>query len=179
MKSTTPRCGHFIFQSGCKCCRTLKRQWYQKLKKDPDWRDIEYGLENPERLYEPVSTPDIDPLTIDYYDRVLEVFHQWVAEGRSKRDQLVAELLGSQNGNSGTQRGISEELKARGLRPWHRNSVNRTTKEITGLVFKKDQRPLIVEQSVNNVLSLLDSKPPKDEADGQTTKDPARYLTAA
>lgn len=172
MSATNPTCGHQSLISNCQACERFKRQWYQKLQaSDPDFHDIEYGLENPERLYEPVDVDRVDPLTTDYYDRVLEIWHRWQSQGRRKRDCVIAELLGFQNGTSGTERGISDELKRRGLRPFSRFTVRQTIEEIDGLVMKIAQPHRNVEQAESRIataLYLLDSKPSKDEANGET-----------
>lgn len=182
MDGIKPPCGHSSLIKSCRQCTRFKKKWYGKIQAaDSDWKDIEYGLENPKRLYEPVpveygdATPEadqskVDPLTTDYYDRVLNVFHLWVRQGRSKRDCLIAELLGSQHETSGTERGIAAVLKSKRLKPNSRFTVRQTIREINDLIGKIAQGHLSVEQS-SHALHLLDSKPKKDEADGKADKE--------
>lgn len=186
MNVTRPDCGHSIFKNDCVNCETLKQKWYAKLKgknpKKPKFRDIEYGLEHPERLHEPlpvhhtddlseINSDDLPAIQTDYYDRALEIYHLWISDGRSKRDCFIALLFGSQDGKSGTERGIASALKAKRLRPNSRGAVRRTIAEIKNLILKKAQPHQIVEQSAV-ALYLLDSKPKKDEADGKTQQAP-------
>lgn len=178
MTGSKPKCGHSSLRPSCESCEQFKKKWYSKLKaSDPDYRDIEYGLEKPDRLYEPVNVtygledPDqvapafIDPITTAYYDSVLTVFHQWVAEGRPKRDCLIAELLGMQEGDTGTEQGIATVLKSRRLKPNSKSAVHQTIKEINVVVWKINQPHQVVDQVPT--LHALDSNPLKDEADGQ------------
>lgn len=172
MNPTKPECGHSSLSQRCRACRRFQQKWYAKVQAaDKDWHDIEYGLENAERLYEPVDVDKVDSLTTDYYDRVLDLHHQWVNEGRRKRDCVIALLLGSQDKTSGTERGISEELRRRRLRPTSRFTVRQTIAEINAVVLKIAQGGLSEEQAgakVAHALYLLDSKPTKDEANGKT-----------
>lgn len=190
MIDTKPKCGHSVLKSTCIDCERFKAKWYQKIQvSDPDWQDIEYGRENPDRLYQPVKVgisleqidvdPDIlpvDPISPQFYDRVLEISRQWEVQGRSKRDCLIAELFGFQTGKTGTERGIAAALKSKRLRPHSRFAVRQTIKEIKALVLKIAQPHQVVEQA-SPALYPLDSKPNKDEANGKTTQDvPASQL---
>ena len=173
---TSPPCGHSHLRSACQECERFRRWWYRKIHEaDPDWKDIEYGYA--ERLFETVDTAPIDDvdtgdelawLTSDYYDRVLEISRVWQASGRRRRDCVVAELLGSQSGKSGTVRGICKELRALRLKPRSIGAVHRTIKEINKLVLSAEQGRLSVEQPRG--LYLLDSTP-KDEADGELEQE--------
>lgn len=162
MKNHLPKCGHSSLHANCELCEKFKQHWYSKIK---NWHDIEYGLDHPEHLYEPVSIDKIDQLTTDFYDRVLDVHHTWVTAGRSKRDCLIAWLYGFQERDSGTERGIVAVLKSKNLKPNSRWTVRQTIKEIDSIVLKKAQGHLSVEQV--HSLHPLDSKPNKDEADGK------------
>lgn len=171
-------CGHFNLDPECVGCSKLKADWYQKLSTiDPDWKDIEYGIDTPERLYEPVDKDAIDPITTLYYDMIMSVHFEWVNKGRSKRDCLIAELLANQTGNTGTQEGIEAVLRARRLKPNSRFTVRQTIKEIHQIVLKKAKPHLCVEQVFS--LRPMDSKPSKDDANGKTDKSTALSLRAA
>jgi hypothetical protein len=146
----------------------FQQKWYSKLKvADPDWKDIEYGLDTPERLYEPCAPCNIDPLSMVYYDSVMAIYHRWVKDGRTKRDCTVAELLGSQGS---AERDISNCLKSKRMKPNSRFAVRQTIKEINDLIFKKAQPYPNGEQRIN-ALSLMDSKPKKEEPNGKTNQD--------
>lgn len=167
MRTNELVCGHFILRSDCRHCEALKTKWYARLvASDPDWRDIEYDTS--ELIYQPLANKVASPLTQEYYDIVRDIYHAWVKDGRSKRDCLVAELLYLQDGHTGTERGISDQLRLRRLRPNSRGAVRRTIWEIRRLVLKKAQPHLNVEQ--RSALHLLESKPLKEEANGQTTE---------
>lgn len=175
MNSTKPACGHEVLRPECKDCKSLLEHWYSKLRaSDPDWRDIEYGLDSPELIYHPAEAVAIDPESSAYYDLVMAVYHSWTKEGRSKRDCLVAELLAKQDGDTGTERGISKVLRSKRLRPFSRFMVRRTIKEINSLIPKIAQPHLSVEQRPK-ALRPMDSKPLKEEASGQTKQDPSAY----
>lgn len=165
--ATRPACGHSVLKADCEHCKALQKNWYSKIvEADPDWRDIEYGLDAPERLYEPGTYKSIDPIATAYYNKVLDVYHLWLKEGRSKRDCIVAELLGRQEGDLGTERGIAAHLRSKRFKPNSRFTVRQTIKEINAIIFQKAQGHLSGEQS-RPALSLLDSKPLKEEANGK------------
>lgn len=171
-------CGHAIFHNECECCRDLKKKWYQRIKRaDRDWRDIEYGLESPRMLYKTVEsidlTEDIEPeqATQSFYDFALEVYWSWVSSGRSKRECLIAELYGMQDGKSGTVRGIGLALKRKRLKPNSVREVHKVIQEIDQLIVQRKQGRLSVEQG-EITFHTLESKPLKDDANGKTSQDP-------
>lgn len=180
MNATKPKCGHTILRPECGACKKLLNEWYLKLKADPTWHDIEYGLEHPKRIYQPVDIETISPEATDYYDKVWEVFHAWTKEGRSPRDCLVAELLAKQDAETGTERGIAFVLKSKRLKPYSRFMVTKTIKEINGIVLKIGQGHLSVEQGLK-ALRPVDSKPIKEEANGKADPDQSakQYSRAA
>jgi hypothetical protein len=151
-------------------CESFKTRWYRKIRAaDPEFVDIEYGLEHPERLYDPPANSTFDSSATEYSDRVLELSRFWEQQGRSRRDTVLAELYGEGK----TVREISSALRSRRLKPRSIGAVHKTIQEIDAIVLKNEHRHLGEEQSRTRArvpaLSLLDSKPKKDEADGQTT----------
>ena len=135
MAKSNPSCGHAVFDKECPICIELQKQYYDLLK-DSGFKDIEYGLENSERIYQPVNLEEVNPETTGYYDAVWSVYHSWKAEGRSERDLLLAELLASQQGSTGTIRGIVKVLKSKGLKPSQDQSVQKTIREINSLIIE-------------------------------------------
>lgn len=179
MKSIKPPCGHSAITGGCKSCKAFLAKWYEKITKvDPNWRDIEAGLDTPDRMYEPVDLATINPEATAYYDSVWAVHHAWVREGRSKRDCLVAELLAAQDKETGTERGISGFLRCHRLRPNSRLTVRLTIQEINTIIFKIAQGPMVVEQAPI-ALRQVESKPSQEETNGQTASSEASESRAA
>lgn len=116
--------------------KTLKDQYYRLLK-DQGFKDIEYGLDDPQRIYQPVNLREINREATEYYDLVWEIYHEWSSQGRRERDLTLAELLASQQGETGTLRGISRVLKEKGLKPAAKQSVQITINEINSLIKQK------------------------------------------
>lgn len=172
-------CGHLILRPSCTHCKELLKKWYLKIcEADPTWRDIEYGLDSPKLLYQPVDLDTINPLTTAYYDDVWQVYHLWTKEGRSRRDQLVAELFAKQEKDSGTERGIAAVLRSKKLKPNSRFTVRQTIKEIDTLVQEIAQGRLRVEQAPI-ALRLKDSKPAKEDSNGQGNQADQRTSSRA
>lgn len=135
MNNEKPKCGHTNLQEDCKDCKALQKKYYSMLAKE-GFKDVEYGLDTPELLYQPVNIKAINPAATAYYDAVWSVYHQWVADGRSERDCTLAELLAKQEGKTGTVRGIVKYLKSKNLKPNSKRMVDKTIKEINVLVEK-------------------------------------------
>lgn len=135
-------CNHTVLHRGCASCRALKSKWYGKLA-DEGFHDIEYGLERPRFIAHvpDAGAPGTHQLQV-YYERIWQVYHVWTANGRTRRDCRVAELLASQQGDTGTVRGISRTLKAEGLYPCGTHQVQRTIREIHTLTLcESDNKP--------------------------------------
>lgn len=113
--------------------RILQEKFYRKIKRR-GFKDIEYGREHQPRLYEPVNISRIDPIATAYYDAVWEIYHQWVEEKRCRRDTLIAELLASQDGETGTLRGIARILRQKKMRRASKQYVQFTLNEINELI---------------------------------------------
>lgn len=126
-------CGHKVLDLNCEGCKAYQKQWYRKLEQDPEWKDIEYGHNNPAMLYESVFR-EISEGQALYYESVWQVYHFWVEEGRRYRDLVLAELLATQFESTGTVRGIAKILKSKKLKSFSPASVDRTIQEINGLV---------------------------------------------
>lgn len=113
--------------------RILQEKYYRKLKKR-GFKDIEYGRENQQRLYEPVNVSKINALQTAYYDAVWEIYHLWVEQGRCRRDCLIAELLAAQEDDTGTLRGIAAFLRRKKIRGASKRYVQITLNEINELI---------------------------------------------
>lgn len=122
-------CGHKSLSTSCSHCLSLKNKWYKKT----GLKDIEYGKEDG-LLCNYMHRHKVDESAMAYYDAIWAVYHQWCKDGRSRRDCMVAELLATQDGETGTNRGISKFLKSKRLGPWSRRMVEITIKEIQRLV---------------------------------------------
>lgn len=176
---TAPKCGHSILRPDCKACKALLETWYAKLAKDPEWRDIEYGLDSPQLIYQPVELDKISALTTAYYDRVWTVYHDWIKAGRSRRDCMVAELLAKQDGDTGTERGISDFLKSKRMKPNSKTSVHQTIIEINCIALKKIDQPHPSVEQAPIALRPMESTPKKEETNGQTSPEQAVHSRAA
>ena len=123
-------CNHNRFTRNCRSCAALRRQWYERLRRE-GFTDIEYGRENARFTAQKVDpgSPTAVQSTA-FYDQVWEIYHTWVAHGRRARDCRVAELYATQDGDTGTVRGIARILRSECLAPWSTNKVQETLDEI-------------------------------------------------
>lgn len=176
MSRIKPKCGHSILRPTCDSCKTLLDKWYQKLSdSDPDWRDIEYGLNCPQLIYQPINVESINPETTAYYDKIWAVYHDWIKAGRSRRDCVVAELLAKQDGDTGTLRGIAAYLKSKKLKPSSYRMVQKTINEIKAQISQP--RPCV--EQAPKALCLVESKPQKDETNGKADTIQVAFTRAA
>lgn len=180
MNADKPDCGHAQLILECAACEQFKTRWYQKISADNV--DIEYGLEHPERLYSSVDLsvdPAVMAAAMAFSDRVLELSRLWEKSGRRRRDYVLAELFGEGK----TVREIGSELRAKRLKPRSIGAIHNTIQEINEIVLKSEHRHLGESNARTRArviaLSPLDSKPKKDEADGQEDLSSAGARRAA
>jgi hypothetical protein len=138
------RCNHTTLDNRCDACNNLKKKYYDLLEAT-GFKDIEYGQETAERLYQPVdlkkaADAELVKQAMSYYDSVWEIYHEWSGSGRPYRDCKIAELLAQQNIKTGTYRGIEAELKRLNLKPNSKRMVEQTIAEINKRVRHKKPR---------------------------------------